>query len=173
VSIVFGMTLPNPHTGVVERDHGWIEGVAICVSILIVVLVGSINNYQKAKKFEELEKDQAVRQIQVVRNGEEMTTTTDVIQVGDLIMIETGMEMTCDCVVVKPQSLKMNESALTGEPDLVEKNPDENVFIISGTFVEEGNASAMVIAIGHAQLPRPSQEANWTSNPARRRCRST
>jgi Ca2+-transporting ATPase len=148
ISIIFGMTLPNPHTGEVDRSVGWIEGTAIIISVTIVVLVGSINNYQKAKKFEEMEKEQAIKTVEVIRDGEQKSTTTDTLQPGDLLKIEVGMEMTCDALVVRPQGLKMNESAITGEPDLIEKSVDRNPFIISGTFVEEGDALVMVVAIG-------------------------
>jgi Ca2+-transporting ATPase len=34
----------------------WIEGVAICVAILIVVFVGSLNDYQKERQFVKLNK---------------------------------------------------------------------------------------------------------------------
>lgn len=29
--------------------HGWMEGVAICSAVVIVVTVGSVNNYMKEK----------------------------------------------------------------------------------------------------------------------------
>jgi Ca2+-transporting ATPase len=44
----------------------WVEGVAIIVAILLVVLVGSVNDYQKEKQFRKLnakKEDRAVRVI--------------------------------------------------------------------------------------------------------------
>jgi hypothetical protein len=43
----------------VEKEHsGWIEGVAIMVSVVIVVMVTAINDLQKERQFQELQKQQ-------------------------------------------------------------------------------------------------------------------
>eukprot|EP00672_Neobodo_designis_P017816 CAMPEP_0174842054 /NCGR_PEP_ID=MMETSP1114-20130205/9679_1 /TAXON_ID=312471 /ORGANISM="Neobodo designis, Strain CCAP 1951/1" /LENGTH=1145 /DNA_ID=CAMNT_0016076251 /DNA_START=59 /DNA_END=3497 /DNA_ORIENTATION=+ len=147
ISIIFGMTLPNPHSGHVERETGWIEGTALIISVQIVTLVGSINNYQKAKKFEEMEKEQAIRELQVIRDGREVTILSNELVVGDLLVLETGMELQCDGLYVRGSDIKISEAALTGEPDLIEKSRDEAIFI-SGTAVEEGNGVILVIATG-------------------------
>jgi len=42
----FGQPCPNG-----EPLVDWVEGVTICVSIVIVVLVGLLNNWQKEKQF--------------------------------------------------------------------------------------------------------------------------
>ena len=34
-----------------ESDHGWIEGAAILISVIIVVLVTAFNDYTKEKQF--------------------------------------------------------------------------------------------------------------------------
>lgn len=147
ISIIFGMTLPNPHSGEVEPEHGWIEGVAILISVLLVTMTGSINNYQKAKKFEEMERAQAIKELSVTRDGKEITIDSNLLTVGDILTLETGMELSCDAVFVSGSDLKINESALTGEPDLINKNEEEALFI-SGTSVEEGNGKVLVLAIG-------------------------
>eukprot|EP00760_Papus_ankaliazontas_P018469 PhM_4_TR17504/c0_g2_i1/m.980 len=46
-SLVLGLTVPNPHTGQVDYEHGWIEGVAILVSVFLVTVVTSFNDYKK------------------------------------------------------------------------------------------------------------------------------
>jgi Ca2+-transporting ATPase len=45
----------------------WVEGVAIIVAILIVVLVGSINDFQKEKQFRKLnaKKDDRVVKVKI------------------------------------------------------------------------------------------------------------
>ena len=152
VSIIFGMTLENPHTKKVDREKGWIEGVAIFASVLVVTLVGSISNYQKAKKFEEMEAEQSIKTIHVTRDGNEFEIDTRELVPGDIVKIETGMAVTCDCVTLRPQSLRMNEAAITGEPDLIEKTNEDNCVIISGTCVEEGDGEVLVVAIGMDSL---------------------
>lgn len=44
----------DENTGKEEPKVNWIEGVAICVAILIVVLVGSLNDWQKERQFVKL-----------------------------------------------------------------------------------------------------------------------
>ena len=52
--MILGLTVPDPHTGKVEYATGWIEGAAILLSVVTVVSVTATNDYQKAKKFAEL-----------------------------------------------------------------------------------------------------------------------
>lgn len=148
VSIVFGMTLPDPHSGEVERSKGWIEGTAILISICVVSLVGSINNYQKAKKFEEMEAEQSVQDVQVMRDGAEVTIKSDEICVGDILLIEGGVNLTCDGVFVFGSDLKCDESAMTGEPDIIKKNPETDPFFLSGTQLQDGTGRMLVILVG-------------------------
>ena len=148
VSIVFGMTLPDPHSGKVNRAQGWIEGTAVIISILVVTLVGSINNYQKAKKFEELEAEQSVLPVQVIRDGKELTVDSTEIVVGDIIVLESGSRISCDCLLLRGTHIKCDESAMTGEPDLIKKSEDRDPFLLSGTLLNEGSGLAVVVAVG-------------------------
>ena len=148
ISIIFGMTLPDPYSGRVEYGDGWINGTAILISETVVILVGSINNYSKAKKFEEMEKEQSIKALSVFRDGKELTINSDEIVVGDILVLETGMEMVCDALAITTNDLKTNESAITGEPDLIEKSLEKDAFIISGTCIEEGDGKVLVIAVG-------------------------
>ena len=148
ISIIFGMTLPNPHSGEVERSKGWIEGTAILISILVVTLVGSINNYQKAKKFEEMEAEQAVQDVQVMRDGAEVTIKSTEIVVGDILVIEGGVKLSCDGLYVFGSDLKCDESAMTGEPDIIKKSPERDPFFLSGTQLQDGNGRMLVILVG-------------------------
>jgi Ca2+-transporting ATPase len=43
----------------------WVEGVAIIVAVLIVILVGSINDYQKEKQFQKLNAKKEDRMVKV------------------------------------------------------------------------------------------------------------
>lgn len=45
----------------------WVEGVAIIVAILLVVLVGSVNDYQKEKQFRKLNAKKEDRVVKVSR----------------------------------------------------------------------------------------------------------
>ena len=53
VSIVLGCTFSD------DPSKDWIDGVSIVIAVLVVVLVGSITDYQKEQKFHELNAVQA------------------------------------------------------------------------------------------------------------------
>ena len=46
----------------------WVEGVAILVAVIIVVLVGSVNDYQKEAQFRKLNAKKEDREVKVHRN---------------------------------------------------------------------------------------------------------
>ena len=148
ISIIFGMTLANPHTGKVDRESGWIEGTAIIISILVVTLTGSISNYQKAKRFEEMEREQSVHEVQVFRDDREMTILSDEVVVGDVVVVEEGVVLDCDMLYIAGDGLKADEAAMTGEPDLMLKSLEKDPFLLSGTQIAAGQGRAMVVAVG-------------------------
>lgn len=148
VSIIFGLTLENPHSGKVERETGWIEGTAIIISVAVVTSTQALTNWSKARKFAEMEKDQSVHDAQVFRDGHEITIPSNEIVVGDVLVIEGGMMLDVDGIYIHGSDLKTNESAMTGEPDLIKKNADKDPFFLSGTVVEEGEGRMLVVGVG-------------------------
>jgi Ca2+-transporting ATPase len=49
----------------------WVEGVAIMVAVAIVVVVGSVNDWQKEKQFKALNEKKEDRTVKVMRGGAE------------------------------------------------------------------------------------------------------
>lgn len=49
----------------------WVEGVAILIAVMIVVLVGSLNDWQKERQFRALNDQKEDRTVKVIRNGVE------------------------------------------------------------------------------------------------------
>ena len=163
VQIVLGCTLSD------DRSKDWIDGVSIIVAILVVVLVGSITNYQKETKFHELNEVQNKgTKYNIIRNGKTKEYISDDILVGDLIMINYGDIMAADLLLIEGNGIKMDESALTGESDAMKKEPFHKCIelqdqdkgetkipsplILSGTNCIEGSGKAIVLAVGdHSQ----------------------
>ena len=118
VEIVLGCTLSD------DPSKDWIDGVSIIVAILVVVLVGSITNYQKETKFHELNEVQNEgTKYNIIRNGSPKEYISDDILVGDLIMVNYGDIMAADLLLIEGNGVKMDESALTGESDAMKKEP--------------------------------------------------
>ncbi|KAF9953887.1 hypothetical protein BGZ70_000071 [Mortierella alpina] len=99
----------------------WVEGVAILVAVMIVVLVGSINDFQKEKQFRKLNAKKEDREVKVLRNGETVLLSVFDIIVGDILHLEPGDVISADGVFLGGHNLKCDESAMTGESDAVKK----------------------------------------------------
>ena len=161
VQIVLGATLSD------DPGKDWVDGLSIIIAIVVVVLVGSITNWQKENKFHELNDFQSKEtKYKVIRNGQPMDLPSDDILVGDLINIMIGDIMPADVLLVEGNGIKMDESALTGESDTMKKEPYQKCceifnkekaktpspFLLSGTNLVEGTGFAVVLAVGdHSQ----------------------
>ena len=161
VSIVLGCTLSK------NKKSDWIDGVSIVIAILVVVLVGSITQYQKEKKFHELNQEQNEQtKYKIIRNGQPEDVISDDLLVGDLIIINYGEIIAADILLIEGNGIKMDESALTGESEAMKKEKYEKCMeilqlnrnkvpsplILSGTNCIEGGGKGIVIAVGeHSQ----------------------
>ncbi|KAF9921596.1 hypothetical protein FBU30_008350 [Linnemannia zychae] len=99
----------------------WVEGVAILVAVIIVVLVGSINDYQKEAQFRKLNAKKEDREVKVLRNGETVLLSIFDVLVGDILHLEPGDVISADGIYLGGHNLKCDESAMTGESNAVKK----------------------------------------------------
>ena len=97
------------------------EGVAIIVAILIVVLVGSINDWQKELQFQKLNTKKEDREVKVIRSGKEELISVHDLLVGDLMLLEPGDVVAADGILISGHNVKCDESAATGESDALRK----------------------------------------------------
>ncbi|OAA62641.1 p-type calcium transporter [Niveomyces insectorum RCEF 264] len=141
----------------------WIEGVAIIVAILIVVIVGSLNDWQKERQFAKLNRKKTDRLVKVVRSGRLQEISVFDILVGDVMRLETGDMVPVDGVLIEGHNIKCDESQATGESDLIRKRPADEVYaaienhenlkkmdplIQSGSRVMEGLGTFLVTSTG-------------------------
>jgi len=151
-----------------ENNADYLDGFSIITAVAVVVLVGSVTNYQKEKKFHSLNDfEQKSTKYNVIRNGLNQSVPSEELLVGDLIKINYGEILPADMILIEGNGLKIDESSLTGESDSVNKKsyeecldelnnkknkePSSNL-LFCGTNVVEGNGSAIIIATGeHSQ----------------------
>jgi Ca2+-transporting ATPase len=66
------------------ENHGskshWIEGVAIIIAVVIVSMVGSINDFQKEKQFQKLNAKKENRNIKVIHQDSGLGTQKRISQ---------------------------------------------------------------------------------------------
>uniref|UniRef100_A0A673APR5 Calcium-transporting ATPase n=1 Tax=Sphaeramia orbicularis TaxID=375764 RepID=A0A673APR5_9TELE len=132
-----------------EAETGWIEGAAILLSVVCVVLVTAFNDWTKDKQFRGLQsRIEQEQKFTVVRGGQVTQIKVSEIVVGDIAQIKYGDLLPADGVLIQGNDLKTDESALTGESDHVKKSVDKDPMMLSGTHVMEGSGKMLVTAVG-------------------------
>ena len=139
-------------------EHGWVEGLSIFIAVAIIVSVTAGNNYIKEKQFQKLVSKASDDYIAVYRgeDGSTVTVHNQELVVGDVFKIESGMRIPADAILIAGTDIATDESAMTGEPEQVEKaaiteqnfehNP--NPFLLGKTLVESGQGLAIICAVG-------------------------
>ncbi|KAI1848125.1 hypothetical protein JX265_005878 [Neoarthrinium moseri] len=169
VAAVISLALGLYETFGVEHKPGdppavdWIEGLAICVAIIIVTLVGSLNDWQKERAFVKLNTKKEDREIKVIRSGKSYQISVHDILVGDVLHLEPGDMIPVDGIFIEGHDLKCDESSATGESDAIKKTGGHQVFkalqegqktknldpfIISGAKVLEGMGTFVSTSVG-------------------------
>jgi Ca2+-transporting ATPase len=131
-----------------EPKVHWVEGCAILVAVVIVVLVGSINDYNKEKRFRKLNEKKEDRMVKAFRDGQNTLISVYDVQTGDILLLEPGDIICADGVLIENQNIRCDESSSTGESDTIKKSLNEDPFIISGSKVLEGMGKYIVTGVG-------------------------
>ncbi len=126
----------------------------------VVVINAVIGFVQEGKAERALEAVQALlaSEATVVRGGQRRTVTAAELVPGDLVLLASGDRVPADLRLVRSRSLRIDESALTGESVPVDKGEapvDETTSLAertsvaySGTAVTYGQGSGVVVATG-------------------------
>ncbi|KAK1346358.1 LOW QUALITY PROTEIN: hypothetical protein QTO34_000212 [Cnephaeus nilssonii] len=132
-----------------EAEAGWIEGAAILLSVICVVLVTAFNDWSKEKQFRGLQsRIEQEQKFSVIRNGQLLQVPVAALVVGDIAQVKYGDLLPADGVLIQGNDLKIDESSLTGESDHVRKSADKDPMLLSGTHVMEGSGRMVVTAVG-------------------------
>ena len=154
IQIIIGITITD------NKKTGWFDGASVLFAVLIVVNVESFINWQKEKKFYELNNlKNTTTLFKTIREKNIIDLKAEDLMVGDIILISMGEIMPADLLLIEGNGLKIDESSLTGESKPVIKEIYENCIIIqskknispiilSGTDCIEGNGKALVIGVG-------------------------
>ena len=87
----------------------------------------------------------ATKKARVMRDGEEVELDLEEIVLDDIVKIGRGDQIPADAVVIDGTA-QVNESLLTGESDLIRKDPGST--LMSGSFLDSGLVYARVIHVG-------------------------
>ncbi len=141
---------------------GFIGEVESTVVILIVItmnaILGTVQTVKAEQSLASLKKLSGP-EAKVLRGGTEVQIPSSQVTVGDIVMLDAGDYIPADGRLTECASLKVDESALTGESLGVEKTTDvidaEDVplgdrlnMVYSGSFVTYGRGAFVVTGIG-------------------------
>lgn len=160
--ISLGLSFYNPpggsaaacHAGDLEEDSeneeaDWIEGAAILLSVVCVVLVTAFNDWSKEKQFRGLQsRIEKEQRFSVIRAGKTLQVPVADLVVGDVAQVKYGDLLPADGLLLQGHDLKVDESSLTGESNLVKKTLAEDPMLLSGTHIMEGSGKMVITAVG-------------------------
>lgn len=131
-------------------------GIVIVAIVNISTFVEFSQN-RKSKALMESFKNFIPPEITVIRDGVEKSMSAVKLVRGDLVKIETGKKIPADIRIVESNGMKVDNSSLTGETELLSRtvdctNPDnpletKNVAFFS-TLAREGSGKGVVMFTG-------------------------
>jgi len=164
-----------------------VSGIADAVPIIAIVILfgilGFVQEYRAERAMAAL-KRMAVPLVRVRRNGRVQDISARDLVPGDTVLVEAGNIMPADARVVESVNLRVQEAALTGESEAVEKLVDalpsgeqalgdRRNMVYMGTVATYGRGQVMVVHTGmQTELGRIAtllQDVQQTQTPLQRR----
>lgn len=133
------------------------SSIVIFVVITINAILGTVQNLKAEQSLNAL-KEMSSPTAKVIRDGEIKVIQASDVTVGDVVVVEAGDYVCADGRIIENVSLKVDESAMTGESEPVEKQEiviegekalgDRVNMMYSGSFVTYGRGKMVVTATG-------------------------
>lgn len=145
-------------SAVISGILGDVESAAVIMIVITMnAVLGTVQTVKAEQSLQSLKKLSGP-QAKVLRNGSVVLLPARELVVGDVILLEAGDMIPADGRLIENASLKVDESALTGESLAVEKNidpileeaalGDRSNMMFSGSFVTYGHGRVVVTDIG-------------------------
>lgn len=135
-----------------------LDASAILALVFVNALIGFVQERRAERALAALKK-LAAPLARVLRDGIEAQIPARGIVPGDVLLLEAGDRVPCDCRLIEAHSVRADESALTGESVGVEKHADalrkkdalvaeRSNMAFASTLVTYGRAKALAVATG-------------------------
>ncbi len=158
------------------------DTLIILIIVLLNAIIGFVQEYRAEKAMQMLKKMAAI-QATVQREGTVLKLPSADLVIGDVVLLDAGNAVPADLRILEAHSLRIDESALTGEALAVDKSSEiietENIplgdrlnMAYKSTLVTNGRGLAVVVATGMntdiGKIARLLQEGEM-STPLQRR----
>ncbi len=136
----------------------YIDSGAVMAIVILNAILGFVQEYRAESAMAALKRLSSPI-VRVMRNGTLQELPSDQLVPGDIIQVEAGNTIPADARLLEAANLRVQEAALTGESQPVEKDPtplpvpslpiaDRHNMLFMGTAVTYGRATAIVTATG-------------------------
>ncbi|MCO6411216.1 MAG: cation-translocating P-type ATPase [Thiogranum sp.] len=134
------------------------DTIAIIVIVVLNAIIGAVQEYRAERAVSAL-RMMAAPEAQVVRDGSILTCPATELVPGDRVLLEAGNVVPADLRLIEAVDLQVDESALTGESQAVDKSAapltdpesplgDRINMSYKGTQVNRGRGVGVVVATG-------------------------
>ncbi len=137
----------------------WVDCSVIVGVVLINAIIGVIQE-GKAERALDAIRNMLSLNATVLRDGQRREIPAEELTVGDIVLLSSGDKVPADLRLLEARQLRVEEAALTGESEPVEKQTqavdvqavigDRSCMAYSGTLVVYGQARGVVTATGAA-----------------------
>ena len=166
----------------VSEGEGITDTIIIMVVIVVNAIIGVVQENKAEKSLEALKK-MSTHSAKTVRNGSLIVIPSRELVPGDLVVLEAGDYVPADLRLIESASLKIQESALTGESVPVEKETrkvkedaslgDRTNMAFSSSLVTYGRGKGIVTDTGMetevGKIAEMINEAEETVTPLQRK----
>ncbi len=117
-------------------------------SVGVIVMNVVVGIYQEVKANRQLDQIALLSRpkVTVIRAGQEKSVDPAELVLGDIIVVSSGDQIVVDGMIVGEGRIDVDESLLTGEPDLVPKLAGDE--LLSGSFCVTGKATYEATHVG-------------------------
>ena len=153
------------------NDYQWIEGASIYFAVAFIALFASTSNWLKEKQFLKLDNEIKNEEVNVIRGQYGLSQPIKVfdVVVGDVILVETGMRIPADCILIEGMDITVDEAPYFEDRETINhktlsqevrfregdndytnnhtRNPDP--FLLTDSLVMTGSGKAVVCAVGN------------------------
>ncbi len=164
-------------TGILYAVWGEVRDAMVIFAVILTLNTVEVSNEQRAKKAIRSLRKLAEPRAPAARDGKWRELPVERLVPGDIIHLEAGRRVPADARLARTYGLAVDESSLTGESTLVEKEAgvvldaraalaERCNVVFSGTLVRRGGGTAIVVETGMAtELGRVADLAQRVREP--------
>ncbi len=137
------------------RGGNWIETAGIAAAVLLATLISTASEHSSESAFSKLEEETGGESCRVRRGGEVIEIPVHDVVVGDILLLSAGERVAADGYMISG-SVRLDQSALTGESREIEKSPQNDrrpdpsssTAVMRGCLIVSGQGEAEIYAVG-------------------------